>query len=57
MLNQDKVLRNFNIALIVIVLALIASGWYHSGKNIAPTKTQTVESAEAMKDVAKSGGL
>jgi hypothetical protein len=44
MLNQDKVLRGFLTTLIVIVLALIVSGWYHGGKNTIPPKAQTTES-------------
>lgn len=49
MLNQDKVLRNFKIALVVIVLSLMVSGWYHNG--------ETAKAGEPIAEMSKSGGL
>ncbi len=42
--NPDKVPQILLIVLIVITLSVIASGWYHSGGNSVPAKTQAVES-------------
>jgi hypothetical protein len=55
MLNQDTVLRNFVIALFVVVLTLIASSWYHIEDNaIVPVQKQTCKPCENTKDVSKS---
>lgn len=48
MLNQDKVVRVFQILLVVIVLALIASSWYHSEKTTNDTPIAAM---------SRSGGL